>query len=60
MVDGKKKKVVDPNHVPDFKAAIANPNAAMEQVLALKTAHSIKARFDHGYDKRSGSRTLPW
>jgi len=58
--DGKKKKAVNPNYVPDFKAAIANPNAAMEQVLAMKSTKTIKARFEHGYDQRSSSRTLPW
>jgi len=60
LADGKKKKAVDPNYVPDFKAAIANPNAAMEQVLAMKSTKTIKARFDHSYDQRSSSRTLPW
>lgn len=60
LADGKKKKAVDKNYVPDFKAAIANPNAAMEQVLALKSTKSVKARFDHSYDQRSSSRTQPW
>jgi hypothetical protein len=56
----KKQKAADPNYVPDFKAAVVNPNAAMEQVLALKSAHTDKARFHHSYDRRSSARTLPW
>ena len=60
MAENKKKKAVDPNYVPDFKAAIADPNQAMEQVLAMKSTHAIKARFNHGYDQRSSARTLPW
>lgn len=60
LADGKKKKAVDPNYVPDFKAAIANPNAAMEQVLAMKSTKTVKARFNHSYDQRSSGRTHPW
>ena len=58
--DKKKKPAVDPNYVPNFEAAIANPNAAMEQVLAMKSTKAIKARFNHGYDHSSSARTKPW
>ena len=60
MAENQKKKKVDPTYVPDFKAAISNPNAAMEQVLAMKGTRAVKPRFDHSYDQRSSARTLPW
>lgn len=59
LADGKKKKAVNPNYVPDFKAAIANPNAAMEQVLAMKSTKTIKV-CTHSLLCVSGSFTNPF
>lgn len=59
LAASKKKKAVDPNAVPTFQAAIANPNAAMEQVLAMRSSKAVK-HFAHSYDQRSSARTLPW
>lgn len=59
LAASKKKKAVDPNAVPTFQAAIANPNAAMEQVLAMRSSKAVK-HFAHSYDQHSSARTLPW
>eukprot|EP00290_Baffinella_frigidus_P017777 CAMPEP_0180207860 /NCGR_PEP_ID=MMETSP0987-20121128/10409_1 /TAXON_ID=697907 /ORGANISM="non described non described, Strain CCMP2293" /LENGTH=90 /DNA_ID=CAMNT_0022163923 /DNA_START=107 /DNA_END=379 /DNA_ORIENTATION=- len=52
-----KKAVVDPNYVPTFEAAIANPEQAMSQVLAMKVNKSPAIRT---YDLKSSKRTKPW
>eukprot|EP00287_Rhodomonas_sp_CCMP768_P010701 CAMPEP_0196728238 /NCGR_PEP_ID=MMETSP1091-20130531/8969_1 /TAXON_ID=302021 /ORGANISM="Rhodomonas sp., Strain CCMP768" /LENGTH=61 /DNA_ID=CAMNT_0042070957 /DNA_START=81 /DNA_END=266 /DNA_ORIENTATION=- len=57
LVAMKGKKAVA-HTVPDFQEAVANPDKAMEQVLALKGTHSSsKVR---GYDEHSSGKLMPW
>ena len=52
---------MNPNHVPSFEEATANPEKAMSQILALKS--SVNKSADgavRSYDRPSGSKVMPW
>jgi len=58
-----KKKVaaVDPNHVPSFQEATANPDKAMSQILAMRSSNKPTAEGQvRAYDRPSGGKVMPW
>lgn len=63
LLEQKKKKVavVDPNHVPSFTEAAANPEKAMSQILAMRNCKRPAAEGSfRSYDAPSGSKVMPW
>lgn len=63
ILEQKKKKVaaVDPNHVPSFQEATANPDKAMSQILAMRNTSRPAAEGKvRAYDASSGGKVMPW